>query len=297
MNHFQECAHAEQKRRGVGTRLGPRLTDDMSLLFSYTIQTTEIFGVDDTIKQDLFPTFGVPKNQAQNTSSVSQLKSSVLSEISYDNRDNRFDATRGVKSAASVELAGGPFGGDINYYKPQLNGSVYIPTFWKFVLSFSARASWVNTFSPSVEVPSSERFYLGGADTVRGYDTNSIVPRSLEHDQYGIEVTHALPGRIMTLFNTEYKFPIVQEHNRTIFQGAFFLDVGGSWLKTEDIDFATGRLDSRMKAGVGFGFRFKTPVFPIRLDFAMPLNPRSTDGTRQGDARGLQPYFTIGNIF
>jgi outer membrane translocation and assembly module TamA len=48
---------------------------------------------------------------------------------------------------------------------------------------------------------------------------------------------------------------------------------------------------------VGFGFRFKTPVFPIRLDFAMPLNPRSTDGTRQGDARGLQPYFTIGNIF
>jgi outer membrane translocation and assembly module TamA len=52
-----------------------------------------------------------------------------------------------------------------------------------------------------------------------------------------------------------------------------------------------------MKAGVGFGFRFKTPVFPIRLDFGIPLNPRDTDGSRQGDSKSLQPYFTIGNIF
>jgi outer membrane protein insertion porin family len=101
----------------------------------------------------------------------------------------------------------------------------------------------------------------------------------------------------MTLFNAEYKFPIVQEHNRTIFQGAFFLDAGGTWLRTSDIDFTTGKTDNRMKAGAGFGFRFKTPVFPIRLDFAIPLNPRNTDTTRQGDSHGLQPYFTIGNLF
>ena len=72
---------------------------------------------------------------------------------------------------------------------------------------------------------------------------------------------------------------------------------GGTWLRTNDIEFATGRGDNRMKAGAGFGFRFKTPVFPIRLDFAIPLNPRNTDDTRQGDSRSLQPYFTIGNIF
>ena len=49
-----------------------------------------------------------------------------------------FDATRGVRNSASVELAGGPFGGDIHYYKPQVTSAVYFPTFWKFVLSVAA---------------------------------------------------------------------------------------------------------------------------------------------------------------
>ena len=106
-----------------------------------------------------------------------------------------------------------------------------------------------------------------------------------------------LAESILSLFNFEYKFPIVQEKNKTIFQGAFFLDVGGTWLHSSDISFTTGSLDTRMKAGVGFGFRFKTPVFPIRLDFGIPLTPRDKDSTRDGDSHGLQPYFTIGNIF
>ena len=286
-----------EKRRGASLRLGPRLSDSLGLLFGYTLQTSEIFDVDDEIKEDLFPTFGVPKEDALETDSIRLVKSSFLNEIALDTRDNRFDATRGSRNAASVELAGGPFGGDIHYYKPQINSTWYFPTFWKFVLSVSGRVSWVNSFSPSEDVPTSERFFLGGADTVRGYDTNSITPRLFPRSESGAEEVRRIPGRIMSLFNVEYKFPIVQERNRTIFQGAFFLDVGGAWLRTEDIDFTTGTLDNRMKAGVGFGFRFKTPVFPIRLDFGYPLNPRATDSTRQGDSRSLEPYFTIGNIF
>jgi len=286
-----------ERRRGASFRLGPRISDDTGLLFAYTIQTNEIFDVEDSIKEDLFPTFGVPKEEALATNSISQVKSSFLTEVSIDTRDNRFDATRGGRQSASVELAGGPYGGDINYYKPQLTSSWYFPTFWKFVFSVSGRAAWANKFSPSLDVPSSERFFLGGPDTVRGYDTNSIVPRQIEATQSGNPEIRQIPGRILGLFNAEYKFPIVQERNRTIFQGAFFLDVGGTWLRTGDIDLRTGATDNRMKAGAGFGFRFKTPVFPIRLDFAIPLNPRETDGTRQGDAKSLQPYFTIGNIF
>jgi outer membrane protein insertion porin family len=287
----------DEKRRGVGFRLGPRISEDSSLLFNYTVQRTEIYGVEPSIKQDLFPTFGVPKELALQTDSVSQLKSSFLTELARDTRDNKFDATRGGKGSISLETAGGPFGGDINYYKPQLLGSYYIPTFWKFVFSASARLAYVNAFAPSKDVPSSERFYLGGPDTVRGYDNNSIVARELFTNDQGVQAVSQIPGRILSLFNFEYKFPIVQEKNKTIFQGAFFLDVGGTWLRSSDIDFTTGALDNRMKAGVGFGFRFKTPVFPIRLDFGIPLTPRATDTTRQGDSHGIQPYFTIGNIF
>ena len=96
---------------------------------------------------------------------------------------------------------------------------------------------------------------------MRGYDTNSIVPRFLERNSLGGYDMRQVPGRIMAIFNAEYKFPIVQEHNRTIFQGAFFLDAGGAWLRTQDVELTTGKSDNRMKAGVGFGFRIKTPVF------------------------------------
>jgi len=290
-NAFQE------KRRGIGGRLGPRISETVGILFGYTIQTNEVFGVDPSIKEDLFPTFGIPKEEAAATDAVRQVKSSFLFEVAQDTRDNRFDATKGQRSAVSVEVAGGPFGGDIHYYKPQVTSSLFIPTFWRFVLAFNGRIAWVNKFSPSKDVSSSERFFLGGPDDIRGYDNNSIIPRVFERNEFGIEEVSQIPGRIMSIFNVEYKFPIVRERNRTIFQGAFFLDVGGTWLRTDDIDFTTGGLDKRLKAGVGFGFRFKTPVFPIRLDFAIPLNPRDTDTSRQGDSRSLQPYFTIGNIF
>lgn len=286
-----------ERRRGVSLRVGPRITDDLGLLFGYTIERNELFDVDQSIKKDIFPTFGIPKELAEETNSISQSKSSFSSELALDNRDNRFDASRGGRQSVSLEVAGGPFGGDINYYQPQVSSSWYFPTFWKFVFSISGRAAWVNNFSPSQDVPTSERFFLGGPDTIRGYNTNSIAPRFEEVDEFGQTTVSQTPGRIMTLFNFEYKFPIVQERNRTIFQGAFFLDVGGSWLNTDDISFTTGSLDRRMKAGAGFGFRFKTPVFPIRLDFGFPLNPRDSDIYRQGDSHGLQPYFTIGNIF
>lgn len=284
-------------RRGGSLRLGPRLSDNLGLLFSYTIQTTKIFDVENDIKKDLFPTFGIAEEEAESVGSVEQVKSAYTVEVAHDTRDNRFDATRGARNAVSIELGGGPFGGDVNFYKPQVTSAWFFPTIWKFVLSINARAAWATHFSPSNDVPSSERFFLGGADTVRGYDQNSILPRIFSPAENGILDVRQIPGRIFSLINVEYKFPIVQERNRTIFQGAFFLDVGGTWLRTEDINFTTGSADRRMKAGVGFGFRFKTPVFPIRLDFGIPLNPRDSDGVRQGDSRSLQPYFTIGNIF
>jgi outer membrane protein insertion porin family len=173
-------------------------------------------------------------------------------------------------------VAGGPFGGDVNFYKPQMSTSYYFPTFWKFVFSLSARGGFVRHFSPSKEVPIAERFVMGGVDTVRGYDFGEIGPANY--------------GRLMTVFNAEYKFPIVQERNRTILQGAFFADAGGSWDHANNVDMRIGSQPEQMRAGVGFGIRFKTPVFPIRLDWGYGLNHRPGEQISQF-------YFTIGNIF
>jgi outer membrane protein insertion porin family len=254
-------------RRGFALSLGPRLTDKLSLVHRYGYEQVRVFDVDQRVAAD--PLF------ARFTTDVGQL-SSLTNGIVYNSRDNDFDPSRGMRQSASVQLAGGPLGGDFNFYKPQLSSSHYFPTFWKFVFSLQGRAAYVRHFKPSKEVPLTERFVLRPEDTVRGYESQELGP--------------AGGGRFMMVYNAEYKFPIVQERNRTILQGAFFVDAGNTWDKMDQSSFKIGSQTNQMRAGAGFGIRFKTPVFPIRLDWGYGLNHRPGEPLSQF-------YFTIGNIF
>jgi outer membrane protein insertion porin family len=176
----------------------------------------------------------------------------------------------------TAQVAGGPFGGNVDFYKPEVSSVYFFPTFWKFVFSLAARGGWVKDYPPSKSVPLSERFIMGGVDTVRGYDAGQIGPGDF--------------GLYMAVFNAEYKFPIVQEHNKTILQGAFFADAGGAWTHRDDITLKIGSNPNYMRSGAGFGIRFKTPVFPIRLDWGYGFNHRPGEQLSQF-------YFTIGNMF
>ncbi|MFC1501396.1 BamA/TamA family outer membrane protein, partial [Elusimicrobiota bacterium] len=197
--------------------------------------------------------------------------------VVWDTRDNYFDASRGNRQSLSVQVAGGPFGGDVNFIKPIARSSWYFPTFWKFVFSLNGTVGLVENTYPSTDVPIYEKFYVGGAESIRGYT-------------YRSEIGPAEGGKLMTIFNAEYKFPIVQERKRTILQGAFFADCGGAWRSPNDFTFNIGTGDNDMKVGVGFGIRFTTPVFPLRLDWGYGLNHKEGEELSQF-------YFTIGNIF
>ena len=95
----------------------------------------------------------------------------------------------------------------------------------------------------------------------------------------------------MNVYNVEYKFPIApDEHGKTLLQGVFFYDVGGDWDNFREVSYQTGSGPYNLRQGVGFGIRFKTPVFPLRLDFGIPLNKAP------GNA-GSQFYFNVGSLF
>ncbi|OGS09477.1 MAG: hypothetical protein A2386_01685 [Elusimicrobia bacterium RIFOXYB1_FULL_48_9] len=108
--------------------------------------------------------------------------------------------------------------------------------------------------------------------------------------QYRSEIGPTEGGKVSTVFNIEYKFPIVQEKKRTILQGAFFADAGGAWDDIKDLNLEIGNGTRNIKTGVGFGIRFTTPVFPLRLDWGYGLNHNTGEELSQF-------YFTIGNIF
>ena len=252
-----------ESRKGGSVSIGPRLSDYLGLLFTYSYEDVSIHDVDSSILASVQPTHDIT--------------SSITSQISYDTRDNYFDASRGSRNSLSVQFAGGPLGGSVNFVKPTVKSSWFFPTFWKFVLSFNGTLSLINNFSPSTDVPIYERFYIGGADSVRGY-------------QYRTEIGPTNGGKLMSAFNVEYKFPIVEEKKKTMLQGVFFADMGGCWDNPGDFTINIGSGDSDMKTGVGFGIRFTTPVFPLRLDWGYGLNHKTGEEVSQF-------YFTIGNIF
>jgi outer membrane protein insertion porin family len=165
-------------------------------------------------------------------------------------RDTRaptiFDPETGCRLSISCETAGGVLGGDIEFYKPIFEGAWYIPSFWKFILVFHTNFGFVEPISEK-KVPDYEKFYLGGARTVRGYAERSICLREGGGDSF-------------FYINSEYRLPLGKGLSLTA-----FLDAGQVWRKGEE-----ELLD--LISGAGFGMRFNSPIGPMRFDYAWPLN-------------------------
>lgn len=257
----------KESRVGASIRVGPRVSDYIGLLFGYTYEHVRIFDIDSSVRNDIEAATDLSRDRT----------SSLMAQITYDTRDYIFDPSRGNRQLFNVQVAGGPIGGNVNFIKGNIKSSWYFPTFWKFVLSFNFNAGYISAYGGQDTVPIYEKFYIGGADTVRGY-------------KYRTEIGPYDGGVFMTVANVEYKFPLVAEKGRTILQGAFFYDIGGTWAKVEDIDFTLGTKETNLRSGVGFGIRFATPVFPLRLDWGYGLNHKEGESLQQF-------YFTIGNVF
>jgi outer membrane translocation and assembly module TamA len=97
-------------------------------------------------------------------------------------------------------------------------------------------------------IPIDERFFNGGATTVRSYGERDLGP----HDPKG----NPIGGEFYTIFNVEYTFPIYGE-----LQGATFFDAGNLLPTSEE----PGVDD--MRYALGAGLRYKLPIGPIRLDY------------------------------
>jgi outer membrane protein insertion porin family len=271
---YNRVASAYRERRtGAAATVGPRFSDVISLSVGYSYENVFL---DDTnfprtqwYEQEDYNSFRIDTGISRDN------VSSVLTTLAYDTRDVYFDPSRGQRQSISVRYATDKLGGNTNFVKTTFRSSWYFPTFWRFVLGFNFTVARADGYA-NQDVPLYERYYIGGADTVRGYD----------YQQIG----YPSGARIMSVGNIEYKFPIVMEKRRTILQGVFFYDIGGAWEKFATVDTNVGIEHYNLRSGVGFGIRFATPMFPLRLDWGYGLNHRRGDKLQKF-------YFSIGNIF
>jgi len=268
--------------RGASITLAPRFSDIYTVSLGYSFSNQERYNV----APDSPTRSAVLSPECANDPNCNEfhaLYSNLTEQFIRDTRDNQFDPTRGNRESLSIIEGGMVPANSVKFYKPILDASIHIPTFWKFVLSLHGQWSYVEPYGESTLTDiQTQLFHVGGADTVRGYQLGGV----------GVSGLTGNPGgQVMNVYNVEYKFPIApDEHGKTLLQGVFFYDVGGDWDNFQEVSFKAGTGPYNLRQGVGFGIRFKTPVFPLRLDFGIPLNHQA------GEAE-TQFYFNVGSLF
>lgn len=187
----------------------------------------------------------------------------------FDFRNNPTLPTRGWIVTTTFDVA--PNGlGDIAFARGTARASYYVPVTEKSTFALGARAGVIGTLSDE-GLPIDERFFNGGATTVRSYPELNLGPR----DRAG----YPLGGEAFTVFNAEYTFPIWGD-----LQGATFADAGNVVPRAADFGL------SGMRYALGAGLRYNLPIGAIRLDYGW--NPAPAPGDAQGAF-----HFAIGVAF
>lgn len=244
------------ERLGAAVSLGVPLPGPNRLDFKYRIEQVETKDVTDTNDYELVTDQGT---QPFSFDEPRHVASSLATTISHDTRDNFFVPTRGLRAYATGTLMGGPLGFDTELYQLEAGGTGYVPLMWEHVLSLRVRGQVIDTYGNTDEVPISERLFLGGANTVRGYRYRWVGPKA---DRVNGDGT-VLPagGQSSALASAEYTIPIVSK-----LRFATFCDAGNVWLDPYQFDFAN------YAVGFGVGIRLDIPGFPMRFDYAWPVH-------------------------
>ncbi len=188
------------------------------------------------------------------------LASKVLASLTYDTRNSVLLPNRGQQTTLRGEIAGGPLGGDTDFYKLELETAHYFRGLLPgHVLELVGRIGVVDNHGFATHVRLFDRFFLGGLYTLRGYRFRSIGP----YDSTGDE---PIGGRTFWFASAEYSIPIIER-----LRLAAFYDIGNVYPDAYSFDTA-GPDYGTYADNWGIGIRLNIPgMGPLRLDYAIPL--------------------------
>ncbi|MEM9554636.1 MAG: outer membrane protein assembly factor BamA [Acidobacteriota bacterium] len=215
--------------------------------------------------------------------SESDFKSSSIRPFWIRNTlDSRFEPTRGLRTTASIEYAGGALGGDTEFVKPQANLTWFRPITRQPVRSsfgLNLEAGYIEALRDprdndgdgifeDLAVFPQQRFFLGGDNSVRGFRRRSIVVRNDDGEILRDEVGFPLGGDLMSVLNLEYHVEAGGP-----FRVVLFADAGGVFQDFDDFDL------SRFRTTAGVELRVRVPIFPapLRFIYARNLDPLPND--------------------
>ena len=311
-------------------QMNDQVTPRTSLLYHYTFRKVVVSNLNTHISPEEIPLFNAP---------------TLVSQFGFgwtrDARDNPADAAKGNFNSADVSVADTKIGSSASFMRFYYQNSTYYPIKRRFSFARSIRIGILVPYRDTIslsfpapttlplptEIPLPERFFAGGGTSLRGFALNQAGPRD--------SVTgFPVGGQAMLILNQEFRFPMRLPYVGTAVSGALFYDGGNVYSRLDRVTVrayppkpifnpanpaqcqfnCTNELNYFAHT-VGLGFRYATPVGPIRIDlgyqinrppFVTPICPKgvATVNCQQGQfgfqatrLPGFQIFFNLGSTF
>ncbi|PTY02185.1 outer membrane protein assembly factor BamA [Opitutaceae bacterium EW11] len=195
-------------------------------------------------------------------------------QLLRETRDKIVNTTSGNRMELTTEVAGGPFGGDLDFYRLEFRGSQFFPIFeaQTQVLAIVGRAGVVDSYGQTSRLPYYERWFLGGPNNLRGFENRDVGPK----DSNG----YNLGGKTYGMLTLEYSLDIVSPVRFAVFYDAGFVNI-------DPYDFSPAGYNDDF----GVGLRLFVAGAPLSLDFGIPLT------SDRYNKKGNQFNFSFGTRF
>jgi len=318
-----------QTRYEGAVEMNDRVTPRTSLLYHYAFRKVLVSNLNATIPAVEIPLFNAP-------TLVSQFGAGWV----RDARDNPADATKGNFNSADFSIADTRIGSSASFMRFFFQNSTYYPIKRRFSVARSIRIGILRPYGDTVSltfpaqttaplptvIPLPERFFAGGGTSLRGFALNQAGPRD--------SVTgFPVGGQALLVLNQEFRFPMRLPFIGSALSGALFYDGGNVYSRLSRVtlrpyppkpvffpnstqcEFNCTNELNYFAHTVGLGFRYATPVGPIRIDLGYQINrpqfvtPICPSGAALVDCQkglfgfqatrlpGFQIFFNLGSTF
>lgn len=249
---LQRESSYDANTKGAALRTGYTIHENLRQDWKYLIKQDQVENIKSTASTFI-------REQAGTS-----VTSSVQQTLLWDYRDSRLEPSEGYYFRLNNELAG--FGGTQRWLRNNFGAGQYFPLDEGVVLGISGNAGFMTGFGDE-KVRITERYFLGG-ETLRGFATAGVSPRDSGSGD-------ALGGLWAYHGSAQVKFPVGLPEEFGV-AGQLFTDFGAIG-NTEDYNSTTIKQSNSLRASVGAGLSWKSPMGPVSVDLAVPVKKESFD--------------------
>ncbi|MBZ7938958.1 outer membrane protein assembly factor BamA [Campylobacter sp. W0014] len=240
-----EWDNYSEKNYGFDITVGRQFARYFNASLTYNLEQSDIYHLSPTL---LRTGYDLGKS----------IKSSIAPALSFNNTDDYYLPRSGIITSTSLEYAG--IGGDQKFLSSSTRFNFYqgLQDYIGYDLIYRYKASFYKVWNRGY-LPINQRIYLGGIRSIRGFESRTVSPKNEWGDEVG--------GTIAFANSVELSFPLI---DRIKLRGSMFFDYGMIGRKN---------LDEIKRMSTGVGLEWITPIGPLQLIFAKPLNKKKGDDT------------------